>query len=377
MPLLRSVVASILLLAFSHPTLSQSPSIRIASVSEPPELMGEPKKFNKPSDADHQLYDIIGHLKDAEETKSTLPKLDDFITQHPDNSDAYFLRATCTACILNSNDFVSISSDVKAAMSHSLKNIYNDTDYYSLLGKIAFASSQYGQAMDDLEKAMSRDLNSADKMFNIGGVEAEKTSQFCTWNLTDLDALAAKFPNDYRAWLYRGLYYEFFATFKEEYYPKALPQFQRAAVLNPRSPLPPYFIGQLYSKASFWTKKAWASDAGRDEATKSAIQAYTKAIQLDPKFWPAYEMRASGYLNLKEYPQAIKDYDKILALDPKNDTAYSDGGIAKLESGKFFAAITDFGEAIRLKNPGDSFLSDLYQYRGDAYVDLGGACQRV
>ncbi len=371
MQLFRSGFTLALLLAFSLGAFSQSSSIRIANVSEPPELIGEPKKLNQASEADRQLFDIVGHLKDEAETKSTLPKLDDFIAQHPDNSDAYFLRTTCAACILNSRDFASISNDVKAAISHSPKNIYNDTDYYSLLGKIAFVSAQYGQAADDLERAMSRDLSSAGRMFNIEGIEPERTSKFCIWNLSDLDTLVAKLPNDYRAWLFRGLYYKFFTTFKEDYYSKALPQFQRAAVLNPHSPLPPYFIGELYSKASFWTKKAWASDAGRDEASKSAVQAYTKAIQLDPKFLPAYEKRASGYLNLKEYPQAIKDYDRILVLDPKNGTAYSDGGIAKLEIGQYRAAISDFREAIRLKNEGDSFLSNLYKYCGDADVSLG------
>ena len=158
MQLFRSGFTLALLLAFSLGAFSQSSSIRIANVSEPPELIGEPKKLNQASEADRQLFDIVGHLKDEAETKSTLPKLDDFIAQHPDNSDAYFLRTTCAACILNSRDFASISNDVKAAISHSPKNIYNDTDYYSLLGKIAFVSAQYGQAADDLERAMSRDL---------------------------------------------------------------------------------------------------------------------------------------------------------------------------------------------------------------------------
>src|SRR2546425_883865 len=113
-----------LLLAATLPAFSQTASIKIDRVSEPPELTGEPKKVDKPSEADSQLLEIIGHLKGQDETKSTLPKLDQFIAQHPGYSDAYFLRATCQACILNSREFGSISNDVRAAMSHPAQ-VYN------------------------------------------------------------------------------------------------------------------------------------------------------------------------------------------------------------------------------------------------------------
>jgi tetratricopeptide (TPR) repeat protein len=225
--------------------------------------------------------------------------------------------------------------------------------------------------MDYLEKAMVRDLDTANRMFNIEGVEPEKTSKFCIWNLADLDGLIARFPNDYRARLFRGLYYEFFTTFKEDYYPPAMQNFQKAALLNSSSPLPQYFIGQLYSKASFWTKKAWASGEGRDEQVRNAARAYTKAIQLDPKILPAYEQRASDYLNLKQYQQALKDYETILKLDPENTTAYADRGLARLETGNNWGAIFDFGDAIQRKKEGDSYLPNLYENRGDAYVKLG------
>jgi tetratricopeptide (TPR) repeat protein len=356
-----------LLLATSFAVFAQT--IKIDAVSEPPELTGEPKKFSAPTPADRQLGEIVSHLN-ISEMKSTLPMLNKFIEEHPDYSDAYFLRATSEACILNNRDLVSIAADVEAAMSHPGASVYNKTDYYSLLGKIAIERDKHGQAMDDLEKAMTRDLSDAGRIFNIEGIEPEKQSKFCTWNLTNLDSLAAKFPRDYRARLFLGIYYEFFTTFKEDYYEKAIQEFQKAAILNPKSPLPQYFIGKLHTKASFWTKKAWASDAHRDEATENAVHAYTKAIQLDPKFLPAYEERASGYLNLKQYSQALKDYDKILTLDPENATAYSDRGVTKLDAGQYLSATFDFGDAIRRKGEGDSFMSNLYEYRGDANVKL-------
>src|SRR5260370_3052189 len=114
---------------------------------------------------------------------------------------------------------------------------------------------------------------------------------------------------------------------------------QLSAIQIPSSPLQQYFIGEVYSKASFWTKKAWASDAGRDEQIRNAAQADTRAIRLDFNFLQAYEHRTSDYLNLKRYPEALRDYEKILALDPDNAAAYSDRGLARFETGAYVAAI--------------------------------------
>src|SRR5207248_1356870 len=75
-------------------------------VSAPPELSDEPKKVNKPSEADEQVFEIMKHLGKADaEAKANLPKLDDFLKRYPDYSDAYFLRATHNACISNNHDF--------------------------------------------------------------------------------------------------------------------------------------------------------------------------------------------------------------------------------------------------------------------------------
>lgn len=364
-------VFCVLLLGVSGYAFSQKNALRIDGISEPPELMGEPKQVSKASDADKAIFEIVGHLNDPKEAVSALETLNQFITENPNYSDAYFLRATALACILDRRDLSAITNDAEAAMSHPDRAIYNPTDYYSLLAKVKFAKMQYKDAINNLEKAMSRDFSTADRMFNIEGVKPETTSKFCVWNLTDLDTLVATFPQDYRPRLFRGLYYKFFTTFKEMYYDKALQEFQKAALLNPMSPVPQYFIGQVYTKASFWTKKAWSSDANRDEAVRSAVQPYTNAIQIDAKFLPAFEERASAYLNLKQYPKAVRDYEKILELDPENTTAFSDRGIAKLEMKQYTSAVSDFEEAIRLRKPGDTYLPELYENLGDAHVGLG------
>ncbi len=362
-----------LVFTLAQTTFSQTSSLRTGGASEPPEFTGEPKKVVAPDPALEELFEIIGHLKDQAETRSSLPKLNEFIAQHSDYSDAYFVRATCEACILDTRNFPSIETDVRAAILHASqpdKLVYNKSDYYSLLAKIALATGQHRQAVEDLEVAMTRNLDAATHIFNIEGIAPERTSKFCTWNLTDLDGLVTRFPKDYRVRLLRGLYYEFFTIFRGDYYQNAMQEFQKAGLLNPRSPLPQYYIGRLRSTATFWTRKAWSSDKDRDALIRSAVQAYTKAIQLDAKFLPAYENRASAYLNLKQYSLALKDYDRILTLDPENTAAYADRGLAKLENGQYMAAIFDFDDAIRRKKDSDSYSPTLYENKGDAHMKL-------
>jgi len=366
--MLRPLNACILFTVAIAPAFSQI--TKIDGVSEPPELTQPPANFKKVTPVDLQLFEIVGHLTNQDEAKTALLSLNKFIDDHPDYSDAYFLRAVGKACFQNEPDLASVGADVEHAMSSPGGTIYNKTDHYSLLGKVALENKQYGQAMDDLEKAMLGDISNPQKMLNIEGTEPQRQSKLCSWNLADFDTLVTKFPKDYRAWLFRGLYYEFFTTFKETYYEPASQDLKNAALVNPRTPVAQFFIGELFTKASFWTKKAWTSDASRDEATKNAISAYSRAIQLDPKYFPAYEARANGYLNLKQYPQAISDYDKALALDPENATAYADRGLAKLETAHFMSASFDFGDAIRRKDENDSSLPQLYEYRGDSDVKM-------
>jgi len=127
-----------------------------------------------------------------------------------------------------------------------------------------------------------------------------------------MDRLVQQFPKDYRAYLFRGLYLYYFSRVDKKYYQQALQEFQKALALNSRSPLPYYYIGDLYTRSSLWTDAAWASDDVKFDDVRKAAQQYTKAIEVDSRFLPAYESRAESYLELKQSHPAIRDYDKIL-----------------------------------------------------------------
>jgi tetratricopeptide (TPR) repeat protein len=73
--------------------------------------------------------------------------------------------------------------------------------------------------------------------------------------------------------------------------------------------------------ATDWLQKGVVlAMAGKNQ---EALEAFTKAIELNPKYAEAYNNRVIAYLKLGNYQQAIRDYDKAIKLDPKNAMAYS------------------------------------------------------
>lgn len=356
--------------------LAQSP-IRIAGVQEPPELTGEPKKFTPPSEALKQFAQALPKDdKNIEEVKIGRDRLTKLLQENPDYSDGFLWRAMFNRCMLNSDNTEDILRDVNAAIATHAKQMLPGAyehlaDHYSFRAKVQFDTGHYQEAINDLEAAMKQNFDYADKIFNSGGTKPDTTSpSICIWTLSDLNVLVQTLPKDYRALLFRGLYFKFFVTFDEKSYEQAFQDFQRSALLNPKSPLPHFYMGAL-SGTILSPKLAKASDRERTELANQAIVHYTKAIQLDPKFLPAYERRSSKYHGLRQYREAIKDYDKVLEVDPENLAVLADRGLAKAELGQHLAAIFDYNEVIRKAKPDYEYLGSAYEQRAAAYLKVG------
>ena len=60
-----------------------------------------------------------------------------------------------------------------------------------------------------------------------------------------------------------------------------------------------------------------------------ALKRYQRAIELDPKFVPAYLNRAALLLRLQRYAEAVQDCDKALTLEPGNRQAHYYRGQAR------------------------------------------------
>src|SRR3989338_1288964 len=72
-------------------------------------------------------------------------------------------------------------------------------------------------------------------------------------------------------------------------------------------------------QANEWFDKGYQHSLNKEH--DSAIEAYTKAIQLDPNYADAYNNRGLAYDNKRQYDRAIEDYNKAIALDPNHAKA--------------------------------------------------------
>ena len=340
----------------------------------PPELKGTPKAMPVVTSDDRELGKLMDTFHGEKLSDADHERIDAFIASHPTHTGGYAMRAM-TSCADEKPNLSLLESDLNQVTEHpdAISSTLVD-NVVSIRAKLAFAKGDYRTALDRLISVASVDWSSASQIFNISGTKPEEDGGgFCTWTLADLNVLSEHFPNDWRVPALRGAYYEFYTTFGDEsLYATAATQFHLAETKAPKSPVPPYLLGELKNKASFWTKKAWSSDAARVETRKEAAALFTTALTRDPSFAPAYLARAEAYLDTKQYVLSIKDFTRVLSISPQNFTAVSDRGNAYVESGAYFKAISDFTTAIPLATKsGDSYLQNLYESRGDAYVKVG------
>ena len=133
----------------------------------------------------------------------------------------------------------------------------------------------------------------------------------------------------------------------------------------------------LYKKAANelsatdWFEKGLAlMESGKYQ---DAIEAYSKAIELNPEYAWAYCNRGIAYRNLEDYRQAIRDYDKAIELDPKDADIYCNRGNAYGSLGDYRQAIRDYDKAIELNSKD----ADTYYNRGITYGSLGDYRQAI
>jgi tetratricopeptide (TPR) repeat protein len=74
----------------------------------------------------------------------------------------------------------------------------------------------------------------------------------------------------------------------------------------------------------------------------TAIEEYSEAIRLDPRFGRAYCGRGTAYLKKRDFDAAIADYSEAIRMNPTFAAAYYSRGLAYVEKGKFDEAIADY-----------------------------------
>lgn len=79
-----------------------------------------------------------------------------------------------------------------------------------------------------------------------------------------------------------------------------------------------------------------------------AIEAYTKAIELNPNDFGLYNNRAVVYHATGEYEKAIADYGKAIELNPYHFSSFNNRGAAYEDIGNIEQAIADYRKALEL-----------------------------
>ncbi len=100
---------------------------------------------------------------------------------------------------------------------------------------------------------------------------------------------------------------------------------------------------------------------------QEAINNYSQAINLNPKFALAYCQRGTAYGNLSNYRQAEVDFNKAIELNPNMAYIYNQRGLFYQNLGDYRKAVDDMSQAIKLEPTSVNF----YVHRGFAYTKAG------
>lgn len=106
------------------------------------------------------------------------------------------------------------------------------------------------------------------------------------------------------------------------------------------------------------------------EKWDKVIHDFTQYIHLVPNKANAYRMLGMGYLKIGNDQKAIVNFDKALELKPETAAVISYRAEAFRLNGQLDKAIQDATKAIALERD-ERILADVYRTRGEAYQTLG------
>ena len=118
----------------------------------------------------------------------------------------------------------------------------------------------------------------------------------------------------------------------------AIDDYKKASELKPQNKECYYRIGDLY----FYSFKDF----------EMAIKNINKAIEIDPKYSEAYQLRGSAKAYFNDLQGAIEDYTKVLEIDRENSSAYYNRAVEKFKLKDNTGACEDWNSASKLGHKG-------------------------
>ena len=231
-----------------------------------------------------------------------------------------------------------------AAVAKSLQDIVNDKQKSKELEDVRKKASEFSKEIERLKKELAIVKTDTKKIGQKADIKIQKVVQYN-------EAVKGLSATD---WIEKGINFG-----KAGNYQEALNAFTKAIELNPQ-----------YAAAYIGRGLAYGELGNH----KQAINDFNKAIELNPQYATAYNNRGTTYgRDLGNYQQAINDYNKAIELNPQYATAYIGRGLAYYYLGNYQQAINDCNKAIEL----DPQFALAYGNRGVAYGKLGNHQQAI
>jgi len=123
-------------------------------------------------------------------------------------------------------------------------------------------------------------------------------------------------------------------------------------------------------------------ELSRSGEKQQAVEAFSRAVQVQPKLADPYLNRAIVFIKLKEWKKAEADCTKAIELDPDNARSYHQRAVIRSQMGLHEAAFKDASRAVRMEptNPSMVFTRflacsrlgrhDLGHFAGETYIGI-------
>ncbi len=135
---------------------------------------------------------------------------------------------------------------------------------------------------------------------------------------------------------------------------KAIQEYKKAIMINPKDPEPYFGLGILYE---------------RDGKIDAALEQYRIVLSIDPKYVGTYNNLAGIYLKQGKLDEAKAEYEKAIEIDPYFPDGHFNLGLIAQDQGRTDDAIRSFERAVEL-DPKDAlepleYLLKLYAKKND------------
>ncbi len=100
---------------------------------------------------------------------------------------------------------------------------------------------------------------------------------------------------------------------------------------------------------------------------EESVRDFDRAILLDFTYAGAYNNRALSCYRTSMFKEALADYDRAIELSPEIALFYANRGLARHRLGEYEEAIADYSQAIEM-DPADS---EALNHRGETHAHLG------